>query len=100
VTLLPVNKSDGVVKPVCNSHMQPGAQYVFDKNPDRVEHWTHRQRWPHTHCFVTEPYNKRFHFVPDLGVDKVSSWRERRCANARPIVPPSHSRSHSRWRQR
>lgn len=71
VSLLPVCGSTGVVGEAIDTHMQPGAQYVFDKNPDRVEHWTYRQRWNHTHCFVTEPYKQEYHFVPDLGVDKM-----------------------------
>uniref|UniRef100_A0A7S2SL81 6-phosphogluconolactonase n=1 Tax=Rhizochromulina marina TaxID=1034831 RepID=A0A7S2SL81_9STRA len=71
VSLHPVCPTNGIVGPACDQHMQPGADYVFETNPDRVEHWTHRQRWPHTHCFVTEPYHGVLHFVPDLGVDKI-----------------------------
>ena len=70
VSLLPVDPQSGQISgPLIDSHMQPGAQYVFATEPDRVEHWTYRQRWPHTHCFVTEPYDHRYHFVPDLGQD-------------------------------
>lgn len=76
VSLLPVDPATGVVSgPVIDQHMQPGANYVFKNNPDRVEHWTHRQRWPHTHCFVTEPYERTHHFVPDLGQDIIWCYK-------------------------
>ena len=76
VSLLPVDPATGVVSgPVIDQHMQPAANYVFKNNPDRVEHWTHRQRWPHTHCFVTEPYERAHHFVPDLGQDIIWCYK-------------------------
>ncbi len=76
VSLLPVDPATGIVSgPAIDRHMQPGANYVFRNNPDRVEHWTHRQRWPHTHCFVTEPYERRYHFVPDLGQDIIWCYK-------------------------
>ena len=94
VSVLPVAPSTGEAQEVCHTHMQPGAKYVFDAQPDRVEHWTHRQRWPHTHCFVSEPYPattsieatsggssgcrggpSQVHLVPDLGADVVWAYR-------------------------
>ena len=50
---------------------QPGASYVDTHSPDRTEHWKYRQRWPHSHCCVTEPYSRRYHFVVDLGLDTI-----------------------------
>jgi len=76
VAVLPVGEGDGRVGAVAAAHMQPGASYVFESSPDRNEHWTHRQRWPHTHCFVSEPYSgaARVHLVPDLGRDVVWAY--------------------------
>lgn len=54
-----------------SSYYTPGSQYVNDNNPDKYEHWQFRQRWPHTHCFVTEPYQNKYHFVADLGRDMI-----------------------------
>jgi len=51
--------------------MQPGAEYVTKNEPTRDEHWQFRQRWPHTHCVVTEPYERKYTFVNDLGKDTV-----------------------------
>ena len=85
VSVLPIAAGTGEAQEVSHTHMQPGAQYVFDAQPDRVEHWTHRQRWPHTHCFVSEPYPtsvdagrggpSQVHLVPDLGADVVWAYR-------------------------
>jgi 6-phosphogluconolactonase len=61
----------GMIVGECDMETMPGAEYVAEKNPDRVEHWQYRQRWPHTHCAKTEPYNNRRIFVCDLGRDKV-----------------------------
>ena len=55
--------------------MQPEAKYVDDKRPTREEHWKFRQRWPHSHCCVTEPYTNLVHFVVDLGLDRVFAYR-------------------------
>jgi 6-phosphogluconolactonase len=55
--------------------MQPGAKYVDDKKPTREEHWEFRQRWPHSHCIVTEPYHNMLHFVVDLGLDRIFVYR-------------------------
>jgi hypothetical protein len=49
--------------------MQAGAEYCDEQNPTMEEHWAYRQRWPHTHCCVTEPYANAHHFVTDLGTD-------------------------------
>ena len=54
---------------------QPGADYVDRTKPTREEHWKFRQRWPHSHCCVTEPYAGLVHFVVDLGLDKVFTYR-------------------------
>ena len=55
--------------------MQPGAKYVDDTKPTREEHWEFRQRWPHSHCIVTEPYHNMLHFVVDLGLDRIFAYR-------------------------
>ena len=55
--------------------MQPAARYVDERRPSREEHWKYRQRWPHSHCCVTEPYSGRIHFVVDLGLDRVFCYR-------------------------
>jgi 6-phosphogluconolactonase len=55
--------------------MQPEARYVEEAKPTREEHWKFRQRWPHSHCCVTEPYSGRVHFVVDLGLDRVFAYR-------------------------
>jgi len=45
------------------------AAYCATHSPTREEHWAYRQRWPHAHCVVTEPYVAQTHFVVDLGED-------------------------------
>lgn len=35
------------------------AKYVESNQPKREEHWAYRQRWPHSHCMVTEPYTDK-----------------------------------------
>jgi len=55
--------------------MQPEAKYVDETSPTREEHWKFRQRWPHSHCCVTEPYTNLVHFVVDLGLDRVFAYR-------------------------
>lgn len=55
--------------------MQPEAKYVDEASPTREEHWKFRQRWPHSHCCVTEPYTGRVHFVVDLGLDRIFAYR-------------------------
>jgi len=57
----------GATKPRC----EQGSAYCADANPSREEHWRYRQRWPHAHCVVTEPYAKQVHFVVDLGEDAI-----------------------------
>ena len=47
------------------------ARYCLETQPSREEHWAYRQRWPHAHCVVTEPYAQQTHFVVDLGEDAV-----------------------------
>ncbi|KAH8070970.1 lactonase [Aureococcus anophagefferens] len=61
---------DGSLQPVAPRCDQPSS-YCVSTKPSREEHWTYRQRWPHAHCCVTEPYEKNFHFVVDLGEDAV-----------------------------
>ena len=55
--------------------MQPEAKYVDETRPTREEHWKYRQRWPHSHCCVTEPYAGLVHFVVDLGLDRLFAYR-------------------------
>eukprot|EP00668_Euglena_longa_P004111 GGOE01004820.1.p1 GENE.GGOE01004820.1~~GGOE01004820.1.p1 ORF type:complete len:404 (+),score=99.98 GGOE01004820.1:21-1232(+) len=62
---------EGLVTGLCDVDAMPGAEYVEEKNPDRVEHWKYRQRWPHTHCAVTAPNTSDRMFICDLGRDKV-----------------------------
>jgi 6-phosphogluconolactonase len=64
-------------------HAMPGAEYVDEKQPDKVEHWMYRQRWPHTHCAVTAPRTDRV-FVCDLGRDKVLHYTASRDGHLRP----------------
>eukprot|EP00899_Mesostigma_viride_P003085 jgi/Mesvir1/12778/Mv22833-RA.1 len=71
VTSLPFDAKCGTIASVHDTNVQPGAEYVDSTNPDWQEHWQFRQRWPHTHCIVTEPFTKRLHFVTDLGQDKL-----------------------------
>lgn len=53
---------------------QPEAEYVNKNAPSREEHWTYRQRWPHSHCCVTEPYQNQTMFVSDLGLDRIFAY--------------------------
>lgn len=75
LALLPLDAEGVITGEPTQVIMQPGAEYCEKTNPDRVEHWAHRQRWPHTHCCVTEPYSKEFHFVTDLGTDSLLAYR-------------------------
>ena len=83
----------GMIVGECDMETMPGAEYVAEKNPDRVEHWQYRQRWPHTHCAKTEPYNNRRIFVCDLGRDKAWLW-----ARAGPHIHPTHTHTHTHTR--
>mmetsp|Transcript_47938 Transcript_47938/g.74869 ORF Transcript_47938/g.74869 Transcript_47938/m.74869 type:complete len:435 (+) Transcript_47938:124-1428(+) len=68
--------SMGNVGSVCDTVVHPGAEYVDQANPDRTEHWMYRQRWPHAHCAVTEPYSSgqgRL-YVCDLGKDSIVEY--------------------------
>jgi len=75
LALLPLDAEGVISGDATQVVMQPGAEYVDKTNPDRVEHWAHRQRWPHTHCCVTEPYTNTYHFVTDLGTDSLLAYR-------------------------
>jgi 6-phosphogluconolactonase len=78
VTTLPIDGVSGAVAgPIAYTYMQPGAEYVDNNKPDRMEHWQYRQRWPHTHCAVSDPYNSdgTRMFVCDLGRDTVMHFR-------------------------
>jgi 6-phosphogluconolactonase len=66
--------TDGTASAPTQVLMQPGAAYVDTQRPTREEHWTYRQRWPHSHCCVTEPYTQQHMFVTDLGLDKVFAY--------------------------
>uniref|UniRef100_A0A7S0MPP9 6-phosphogluconolactonase n=1 Tax=Pyramimonas obovata TaxID=1411642 RepID=A0A7S0MPP9_9CHLO len=70
LSTLPVTDS-GVVGESKEVFMQPQAEYVERERPTREEHWKYRQRWPHSHCCVTEPYRGEYLFVSDLGLDQV-----------------------------
>mmetsp|Transcript_24121 Transcript_24121/g.29226 ORF Transcript_24121/g.29226 Transcript_24121/m.29226 type:complete len:420 (-) Transcript_24121:89-1348(-) len=74
VSVLPVDGQNGDVRQASDVLMQPGASYVAESNPSRDEHWQFRQRWPHSHCCVTEPYNGKYAYVTDLGQDKVFTY--------------------------
>lgn len=74
VSLLQLDKEGRPQSPT-SVLMQPEAKYVEDAKPNREEHWKYRQRWPHSHCCVTEPYTSTLHFVVDLGLDKVFIYR-------------------------
>jgi 6-phosphogluconolactonase (cycloisomerase 2 family) len=88
--------------------MQRGAEYVFEKSPDRVEHWAHRQRWPHSHCFVTAPsypevggernsedMGDEVHLVPDLGQDTIWAYQIK-TSNAPSVEAEGGGGAHSR----
>lgn len=70
LSTLPVGVN-GIVGEPSEVYMQPQADYVEKAQPTREEHWKYRQRWPHSHCCVTEPYGGESLFVTDLGLDKV-----------------------------
>lgn len=70
LSTLPV-ANNGVVGEPREVFMQPQAEYVEKACPTREEHWKYRQRWPHSHCCVTEPYRGEHMFVSDLGLDKI-----------------------------
>lgn len=74
VSMLHLN-ADGRLAILRSVLMQPEAKYVDDMSPTREEHWKFRQRWPHSHCCVTEPYTGRVHFVVDLGLDRIFAYR-------------------------
>jgi 6-phosphogluconolactonase len=75
ISTLRLDKLNGLPDSPRSILMQPGASYVDDSKPTREEHWKYRQRWPHSHCCVTEPYHGRVHFVVDLGLDRVFAYR-------------------------
>lgn len=57
----------------------------------REEHWAFRQRWPHSHCVVQEPYTQQGRlFITDLGLDLCGIYEVRRCASrpGRPLSQP------------
>jgi 6-phosphogluconolactonase len=77
VTSLPL-AADGSLLPEapCVVLQQPrAAQFFADRAGEpatREEHWRFRQRWPHSHCCVQEPYTRRHQlFITDLGLDSV-----------------------------
>lgn len=69
-----LDKNGTIARSPADINMQPGAEYVEENNPSREEHWTFRQRWPHTHCMVTEPYTRKYEFVIDLGTDCIHHY--------------------------
>jgi len=69
-----LDKTGTISRHPADINMQPGAEYVEEHNPSREEHWTFRQRWPHTHCMVTEPYTQKYEFVIDLGTDRIHHY--------------------------
>lgn len=71
----PVNETGTISAEPLDVNMQPGAEYVEKHNPTREFHWKHRQHWPHTHCMVTEPYERKTEFVIDLGVDQILQYQ-------------------------
>jgi 6-phosphogluconolactonase len=73
LSTLPMNKAGTVGEPT-EVLQQPEAQYCQTHNPTREEHWTYRQRWPHSHCCVTEPYSQQTLFVCDLGLDRIFAY--------------------------
>lgn len=80
VTSLPLAE-DGSLLPGAPSVVlqQPRAAAFFAARAGepvtREEHWRFRQRWPHSHCVVQEPYTAAHQlFVTDLGLDCVSIY--------------------------
>ncbi len=87
MTSLPLAE-DGSLLPEAPSVVlqQPRAAEFFaaraGEPATREEHWRFRQRWPHSHCCVQEPYTRRHAlFVTDLGLDRVDVY-EARCVRA------------------
>jgi 6-phosphogluconolactonase (cycloisomerase 2 family) len=101
VTSLPLAE-DGSLLPEAPSVVlqQPRAAEFFaaraGEPATREEHWRFRQRWPHSHCCVQEPYTRRHAlFVTDLGLDRVDVY-EARCARVRVCVAHARSAPHAR----
>ena len=89
MTSLPLAE-DGSLLPEapCVVLQQPRAAAFFAERAGepatREEHWRFRQRWPHSHCCVLEPYTRRHQlFITDLGLDSVHVYEARR-PRARP----------------
>jgi len=71
LTVIPLHENGETTHAPTMTISRPEAEYVESAKPTMEEHWRYRQRWAHTHCVVTEPYERRFHFVVDLGLDKI-----------------------------
>lgn len=69
ISLLKVCPRTGIIDSNLKILSRPGANECVNKT--REEHWMYRQKWPHPHCCVEEPYLKRYIFVCDLGLDQI-----------------------------
>lgn len=73
LTTFPVDDA-GMLGEVVHVYSQAGAEYVDTHRPDRWEHLSHRQRWPHLHQVNREPARRMF-LVPDLGQDQIQCFK-------------------------
>lgn len=71
LSVIPLQENGATMHAPTLTISRPEADYVEHAKPSMEEHWRFRQRWAHTHCVVTEPYERRLHFVVDLGLDKI-----------------------------
>ena len=71
LSVIPLQENGATTHAPTLTISRPEAEYVEHAKPSMEEHWRFRQRWAHTHCVVTEPYERRLHFVVDLGLDKI-----------------------------
>lgn len=71
VSALPLDPLTGLTGDPTSVLETAGAEYVKANSPGREEHWAFRQRWPHSHCIVQEPYDRKYYAVTDLGLDRI-----------------------------
>jgi 6-phosphogluconolactonase len=68
---------DGSLGETVYRRQEPAAAQFFHAQgqPTREVHWRYRQKWPHAHCVVQEPYSRSLLFTTDLGLDCCHVWR-------------------------
>lgn len=66
---------DGTLGDLVYRRQEPAAEQFFTTaQPTREVHWRYRQKWPHAHCVVQEPYSQQLLFTTDLGLDCCHCW--------------------------